>query len=379
MTELTLQKQRHCNDYSSKARGPSPSFWLGKRVLVTGHTGFKGSWLCSWLHLLGAEVHGLALDPELGSHYELNDTAKLMASDIRADIQSTGAVTQAVNKCQPDIVLHLAAQALVRPGYDDPLVTFSTNVMGTANVLQACRQATKLKAVVIVTTDKCYKNVDQPWPYRETDTLGGSDPYSASKACAELVAASFRSSFFNHENAAKVGTARAGNVIGGGDICCDRLLPDLFRSIDRKEPLQLRHPEAVRPWQHVLDALSAYLILAQTLAASEAPNVSYNFGPSNDTKWSVGRVINYALAAWGTATSTPQTAEDSAWAESVSLRLDSSLAQKELGWQPMLDTANALNWAVDWELAVRKGIPHQIITFEQIQRMMADRYAANVE
>lgn len=378
MTELNLHTPRHFKAYAPQKRGPSPSFWRGQRVLVTGHTGFKGSWLCAWLHLMGAKVHGLALDPEANGHFERSQTASLLASDTRADIQSSQAINETIKGCQPDLVLHLAAQALVRPGYDDPLQTFNTNALGTAHVLQACRQAQQLKSVVIVTTDKCYRNEGQPWPYRETDALGGHDPYSASKACAELIAASFRSSFFKHQDAAKIATARAGNVIGGGDVCRDRLLPDLFRSIDLKEPLHIRHPEAIRPWQHVIDALSGYLVLAQALAESEATGVAYNFGPSNETSWSVGRVIHQALAAWGTETTTQYAGQDAERRESACLRLDSSLAQQELGWQPALDTEQAINWTVDWERAVRKGLPPRQITFEQIERLMAGWKASDV-
>ena len=378
MTELTLHTPRHSNAYPIQKQGPSPLFWRGKRVLVTGHTGFKGSWLCSWLHSLGAEVHGLALDPEPDSHYERAQTEAFLASDFRADIQSKQAVDQAIQVSQPDLVLHLAAQALVRPGYDDPLGTFNTNALGTANLLQACRQAQDLKSVVIVTTDKCYRNEGHPWPYRETDALGGSDPYSASKACAELIAASFRASFFKNPGSARIGTARAGNVIGGGDVCRDRLLPDLFRSIDRKEPLQLRHAQAIRPWQHVLDALCGYLVLAQALAEQEASSVAYNFGPSNETLWSVGDVVQRALLAWGAETTPRQADKDMYRPESASLRLDSSLAQQDLGWHPALDTDQAITWTVEWETAVRNGTSPRQITFEQIERLMAGWKASNV-
>jgi CDP-glucose 4,6-dehydratase len=370
MTALTVHTPRQLNAYPTQAAGPSPSFWRGQRVLVTGHTGFKGSWLCTWLHLLGAQVHGLALKPEPNGHYERASTADLLTTDTRADIRSQEAVLQAIDTCQPDLVLHLAAQALVRPGYDDPLGTFNTNALGTAHVLQACRHAHKLKSVVIVTTDKCYRNEGQPWPYRETDALGGSDPYSASKACAELIASSFRTSFFNSPSSARIATARAGNVIGGGDVCRDRLLPDLFRSIDRSEALQLRYPQAVRPWQHVLDALGGYLVLAQALAQSEAQGVAYNFGPSNDSCWSVGEVVDRARSAWGLSASVEQTAQDPSRAESIALRLDSSLAHQDLGWQPLLDTEEAIAWTVEWERAVRKGISAQQITFSQIERLM---------
>lgn len=340
-------------------------------MLVTGHTGFKGSWLCHWLHLLGAQIHGVALDPENGGHYERAGTAKLLATDTRADIRSPEAIHQAIQQCQPDVVLHLAAQALVRTGYDDPLGTFNTNAQGTAHVLQACRYAPDLMSVVIVTTDKCYRNEGQAWPYRECDPLGGNDPYSASKACAELITASYRSSFFNQPGAARIATARAGNVIGGGDVCRDRLLPDLFRAMDLAQPLTLRYPQAERPWQHVLDALSGYLVLAQALAQSQTTGVAYNFGPSNETRWSVAHVVELAQSAWGISTASQKAPKDPVRAESMSLRLDSSLAHKDLGWASRLGTKQAINWTVEWELAVRQGISAQQITSQQINRLMA--------
>jgi CDP-glucose 4,6-dehydratase len=349
---------------------PTLAFWQGRRVLVTGHTGFKGSWLCHWLHLLGAEIHGLALDPESDGHYERAGTAKLLASDTRADIRSPEAIQQAIEQCQPDIVLHMAAQALVRTGYDDPLDTFNTNAQGTAHVLQACRHAPHLMSVVIVTTDKCYRNEGQAWPYRESDPLGGNDPYSASKACAELITASFRLSFFNQPGAARIATARAGNVIGGGDVCRDRLLPDLFRAMDLAQPLNLRYPQAVRPWQHVLDALGGYLVLAQALAQSQTTGVAYNFGPSNETPWSVAHVVDVAQSAWGISAVSQQATKDPVRAESMSLRLDSSLAHQDLGWTSRLGTKQAIDWTVEWELAVRQGTPAHQITCEQIERLM---------
>ena len=370
MTTPTAQSPRPVETHLGTVAEPSLSFWQGRSVLVTGHTGFKGSWLCHWLHLLGAEIHGLALDHESGSHYERAGTAKLLASDTRADIRSPEAIRQAIEQCKPDVVLHLAAQALVRTGYDDPLDTFNTNVQGTANVLQACRHAPHLMSVVIVTTDKCYRNEGQAWPYRESDPLGGNDPYSASKACAELITASFRLSFFNQPGAARIATARAGNVIGGGDVCRDRLLPDLFRAMDLAQPLTLRYPQAVRPWQHVLDALGGYLVLAQALAQSQTAGVAYNFGPSNETRWSVAHVVDVAQSAWGISAASQQATKDPVRAESMSLRLDSSLAHQDLGWTSRLGTKQAIDWTIEWELAVRQGIPAQQITCEQIERLM---------
>jgi CDP-glucose 4,6-dehydratase len=370
MTATTAKSPRTVQAHSRQDAVPSLFFWKDLRVLVTGHTGFKGSWLCHWLHLLGAQIHGLALEPDSRGHYELAGTAKLLSTDTRADIQSPQAIRQAIEKCQPDVVLHLAAQALVRTGYDDPLNTFNTNVQGTAHVLQACRHVPHLKSVVIVTTDKCYRNEGQAWPYRESDPLGGNDPYSASKACAELITASFRVSFFSQPGSARIATARAGNVIGGGDICRDRLLPDLFRAIDLAKPLTLRYPQAVRPWQHVLDALSGYLVLAQALAQSQTPGVAYNFGPPNESCWSVTNVVDAAQSAWGISSASQLAVHEPVRAESMSLRLDSSLAYQDLGWTTRLGTKQAIDWTVEWELAVRQGINAQQITCEQIERLM---------
>jgi CDP-glucose 4,6-dehydratase len=370
MTATTAKSPRTVQAHPRQDAVPSLFFWKDLRVLVTGHTGFKGSWLCHWLHLLGAQIHGLALEPDSRGHYELAGTAKLLSTDTRADIQSPQAIRQAIEKCQPDVVLHLAAQALVRTGYDDPLNTFNTNVQGTAHVLQACRHVPHLKSVVIVTTDKCYRNEGQAWPYRESDPLGGNDPYSASKACAELITASFRVSFFSQSGSARIATARAGNVIGGGDICRDRLLPDLFRAIDLAKPLTLRYPQAVRPWQHVLDALSGYLVLAQALAQSQTPGVAYNFGPPNESCWSVTNVVDAAQSAWGISSASQLAVHEPVRAESMSLRLDSSLAYQDLGWTTRLGTKQAIDWTVEWELAVRQGINAQQITCEQIERLM---------
>ena len=359
-------------------RLPDPDFWRERCVLVTGHTGFKGSWLCAWLHTLGAQIHGLALDPEPGGHFEKAGISALMASDSRGDIRSPEFVAKVIKASQPEVVIHMAAQALVRPGYDDPLATFGTNALGTANVLHACRGQSRLQALVAVTTDKCYRNNGEPWPYRENDPLGGTDPYSASKACAELIAASYRQSYFSHAGATPIATARAGNVIGGGDVCRDRLLPDLFRAISAKEPLTLRQPRAVRPWQHVLDALNGYLVLAQALARSQTGNTAFNFGPSNDTLWPVGQVVELALSLWGSPTQTSAASTDLSRRESISLRLDSSLAQLELGWKPLLTTEQAIGWTVNWERAVHQGGDALAVTLHQIQSLMAFRAPAYV-
>jgi CDP-glucose 4,6-dehydratase len=349
---------------------PDAARWAGRRVLVTGHTGFKGSWLSHWLSLMGAKVHGLALEPDAGGHFERAATARHLASDTRCDIRDAQMVQTVVQRVQPYVVFHLAAQALVRPSYDDPLSTLSTNAMGTAHVLQACRELPNLRAVVVVTTDKCYQNMGQPWPYRETDRLGGHDPYSASKACAELVTACFAQSYF--QDGPRVATARAGNVIGGGDVCGDRLLPDAFRAWDKGVPLAVRHPNAVRPWQHVLDALGAYLVLAQAL---DSPDLcladAYNFGPTEDAPWPVWRVLEVAEAAWGTALQELVSPSDLQRPEAASLRLDASMAMRDLHWRNRLGTAEAIEWTVEWERALRQGKSAIDITAQQIDRFMA--------
>jgi CDP-glucose 4,6-dehydratase len=344
--------------------------WAGRRVLVTGHTGFKGSWLVHWLHLMGAEVFGLALAPAANSHFERSQTARYLVQDSRCDIRDSQAVQSTVREAQPEFVFHLAAQALVRPSYDDPLETLATNAMGTAHVLQGCRGLPNLRAVVVVTTDKCYQNNGQPWPYRETDRLGGHDPYSASKACAELVTACFAQSFFR--GGPRVATARAGNVIGGGDVCGDRLLPDAFRAWDLGQPLTVRHPHAVRPWQHVLDALGAYLVLAQALSEPSLQlSEAYNFGPAEHEGWPVWRVLEAAETAWGAALTRRTLTEDLQRPEASALRLDASMALRDLNLRNQLDTAAAIDWTVEWEKAWRQGVSAAAITAEQIDRIMA--------
>ncbi len=349
------------------AAAPNAAFWASRRVLVTGHTGFKGSWLSWMLHALGAEVHGLALAPEPDSLFDMAEVASILASDLRVDIRQPERLAQAVADCRPQVVLHLAAQALVRVGYEDPLGTYDTNVQGTANLLQACRDRADLQAVLVVTTDKVYRDERQPWPYRETDPLGGHDPYSNSKACAELVVQAFRGSYFSGDARPRLVTARAGNVIGGGDRCRDRLLPDLFRALRAGRPLALRHPHATRPWQHVLDALSGYLVLAEAMAGGRAGLApAYNFGPSVDEIWSVADVARQACHQWGGGDVVTLAAPDGPH-ESLHLRLDASLARQSLGWQPRLDTRQAIAWTVDWERQLFAGQPAHALMQAQIR------------
>lgn len=317
----------------------------GRRVLVTGHTGFKGSWLCLWLRALGAEVTGLALDPSTEpSHWDL---LKLSISDHRADIRDETAVRGIFAAARPEIVFHLAAQPLVRRSYREPVTTWATNVMGTAHVLEAVRHTPDVRAVVVVTTDKCYENREWPWAYRERDRLGGHDPYSASKAGSELVAASYRTAFLQQPSAPLLATARGGNVIGGGDWSEDRLIPDLVRSVVAGEPLIIRSPHATRPWQHVLDCLSGYLLLGQRLLAEDiACADAWNFGPDGEGSRTVDEVLRDLARAWPQlrweVTSGPQPHEAGL------LQLDTAKAKMHLGWRPVWNLQKAISYTADW-------------------------------
>ncbi|MGE4239664.1 CDP-glucose 4,6-dehydratase [Ramlibacter sp.] len=280
---------------------PDIAFWRGKRVLLTGHTGFKGAWLSLWLHRLGAQVVGLSLPPATQPElFGLAGVAALIDSRF-GDIRDPAAVAAVVQSAQPEVVLHLAAQALVHEGYRQPLATFATNVQGTAHVLDALRNVTTVKAVVAVTTDKVYQNLEHPFPYRETDALGGHDPYSASKAACELVIACYRASYLAAQGMA-VASARAGNVIGGGDWSADRLIPDAVRAWSSGRPLTIRRPTAIRPWQHVLEPLAGYLRLAERLWAGPEAAGPYNFGPPTDEAATVREVIELARAAYSQGT-----------------------------------------------------------------------------
>jgi CDP-glucose 4,6-dehydratase len=280
------------------APGPNPDFWRGRRVLVTGHTGFKGSWLTLWLHRLGAHVTGLSLAPHTQPNLFSLARLEQFAKDDSCDVRDAGEVARRVALARPEIVFHLAAQALVRAGYLDPLATFATNTQGTANVLDACRPVDSVRVIVAITTDKVYQNLEHAFPYRESDALGGHDPYSASKAAAEIVIASYRDAYLSPRGIA-VGSARAGNVIGGGDWSVDRLIPDAVRAWGSGQPLGIRRPEAIRPWQHVLEPLAGYLLQAERLWSNPALAGAYNFGPQTSEAASVRKVIDLARAAYG--------------------------------------------------------------------------------
>ncbi len=284
----------------SEHRFPSTAFWKDKRVLVTGHTGFKGSWLSMWLHHLGAAVYGFALDPPTNpSLYEVASVANLMQSDVRCDLADYSRLRDVVASTQPEVVLHLAAQSLVRASYRKPVATLATNIMGTAHVLDALRGVDTVRVALMVTTDKVYRNLELPYPYREDDTLGGHDPYSASKAASEIVTSSYREAFLNAQGVA-VASARAGNVIGGGDWSEDRLIPDAIRSWSADKALEIRNPQAIRPWQHVLEPLCGYLILAEQLWFQPELAGAYNFGPHTHEAATVKKVVEMAREFYGT-------------------------------------------------------------------------------
>ncbi len=319
--------------------------YRNRRVLVTGHTGFKGSWLSLWLQQLGAKVTGVALAPEASpNHWDL---LGLDVEDHRIDIRDWVRLEKTLHQARPEIIFHLAAQPLVRRSYREPLETWSTNVMGTANVLEASRHCPDLRAIVVITTDKCYENREWPWGYRENDTLGGHDPYSASKAAAELVAASYRSAYFEQAGGPLLATARAGNVIGGGDWSEDRLIPDLVRAVQNNQSLEIRSPQATRPWQHVLESLCGYLMLGEKLLSGNARfSEAWNFGPDVSGNQSVQAVLKRLSGFWPEIRW--QVAQKPQAHEATLLYLDAAKARTELKWQPVWDLEKTLAATAQW-------------------------------
>lgn len=340
-------------------------FWRGKRVFLTGHTGFKGGWLALWLSEMGAEVHGYALAPSTDpSFYAVTGLAERLACSTIADIRDADRLRDALCVSAPEIVLHLAAQPLVRYSYAEPVETYAVNVMGTVNLFEAVRQTPCVKAVVNVTTDKCYENRERSEPYGENEALGGYDPYSSSKACSELVTTAYRRSFLAAQGIA-LGSARAGNVIGGGDWADDRLLPDFLRAIDAGQTLKIRYPHAIRPWQHVLEPLSGYLQLAEKLhTANSAFAEAWNFGPeeadSRPVEWLVENLCKRVPGARWHCEDAPQLHEAS------TLKLDSSKAKQRLHWRPRWALEQALAHTIDWHLAWRRGADMQDFSLQQI-------------
>ncbi|MEM8963963.1 MAG: CDP-glucose 4,6-dehydratase [Acidobacteriota bacterium] len=349
------------------------AFWRGRRVFLTGHTGFKGSWATLWLRHLGAEVVGYALDPpsepNLWRLLDLGDEI----TDLRGDIRNGARTARAIADAAPEIVLHFAAQSLVREGYKSPVDTYAINVMGTAHVLEAVRAVDSVRAVVVVTTDKCYDNREWVWPYRENEAMGGKDPYSSSKGCAELVTAAYRDSFFSSPDTPMIASARAGNVIGGGDWATDRLLPDLMRGALSGEPVHIRSPHAVRPWQHVLEPIAGYLRLAEALCGDDGATYAegWNFGPVLDDAKSVGWIVRH-IAKRCDASSWPglEWREDPGPhpPEAHTLKLDSSKAAALLDWRPRLRLGTALDWTAEWFAGYRDEVDVRALSENQVLR-----------
>lgn len=355
-----------------------PGFWQGRNVLVTGHTGFKGGWLSLWLQKLGARLVGYSLRPPTEPNlFHVAEVESGMTS-IDGDIRDLARLAAVVEEHRPEIVIHMAAQSLVRQSYRDPVETYQTNIMGTVNLLEAARRCPSIRAVLIVTSDKCYENREWVWPYRENEPLGGHDPYSSSKACAELVTAAYRSSFFSVKSGSKpaplVASVRAGNVIGGGDWAQDRLVPDCMRSFIAEQPVQLRYPLAVRPWQHVLEPLSGYMKLAERLLVDDSPSFAeaWNFGPNANDDATVGEVARLAAELWGDA-SVAVSDEESVAHEASLLRLDVTKALTFLEWRPLWALDRALRETTNWYKAWHSGEEMRAYTLAQISAYEHER------
>ena len=341
-------------------------FWRGKRVFLTGHTGFKGSWLALWLQSMGAELCGLALAPP--SSPNLHTTAGVGAAmqSIVGDIRDLETVRRTMTAFRPEIVFHLAAQALVRTSYAEPVETYATNVMGTVHVLEAARATASVRCIVNVTTDKCYDNREWLWGYREDEAMGGHDPYSSSKGCAELVTAAYRRSFLADAGVA-LASARAGNVIGGGDWAVDRLVPDILRAFERGEPVRIRSPGSIRPWQHVLEPLAGYLTLAERLHVDgDGFAEAWNFGPDDDDARPVQWIVERMVERWGEGAGWRVDAGDHPY-EARYLKLDISKARQRLGWRPRWDLGTALTRIVDWHRAWLGGQDMHAFSLGQIR------------
>lgn len=344
--------------------------YKNRKVLITGHTGFKGSWLCILLNKLGADVYGYALDPPTNPSLYIEANIDEFVTSYIGDIRNLDYLKEVMNKVQPEIVIHMAAQPLVRESYNIPVETYAVNVMGTVHLLEACRNASNVKAIVNVTTDKCYENQEWYWGYRETEPMGGYDPYSNSKGCSELVTSSYRNSYFNSKDYSKHGvaiaTARAGNVIGGGDWAEDRLIPDFIRAISKGEEVKIRSPFAIRPWQHVLEPLTGYLKLAAKLYTEGAEYAeAWNFGPDDRDAQNVEWITSTICKLWGEGASfsidtNPQPHEANY------LKLDCSKAKAELGWYPKWDIHTALQSIVEWNKTFLKGENIRKVSEEQI-------------
>ncbi|CAK0756809.1 CDP-glucose 4,6-dehydratase [Gammaproteobacteria bacterium] len=359
---------------SARSMLPDATAWADRRVFLTGHTGFKGAWLSLWLQRMGARLSGYALAPPTDPNlFEIAGVASGMQA-THGDIRDLATLTQAMQVAKPEVVIHMAAQSLVRHSYIDPVGTYATNLMGTVHVLEAVCHTPSVHSVVVVTSDKCYENREWVWGYRENEAMGGYDPYSNSKGCAELATAAYRSSFFNPAQYATHGVAvasvRAGNVIGGGDWARDRLIPDILRAFDAGEPVQIRSPNALRPWQHVLEPLCGYLVLVERLLREgTAYGEGWNFGPLLGDVQPVSYVVDKMTSLWG---------KDAAWSvdttdrphEAQCLKLDCAKAHQRLNWQPRMDIDAALTRVIEWHRAYRAGADMREITLQQISDYM---------
>lgn len=353
----------------------TPAFWQGKKVFLTGHTGFKGSWLALWLQSMGAQVQGFALmPPTTPALFDVANVVKGMQSCI-GDIRDLQAITHSMVGFNPDVLIHMAAQPLVRLSYREPLQTYATNVMGTLHVLEAARLCPNLRAIVNVTTDKCYENREWEWGYREDEPMGGHDPYSNSKGCVELITASYRNSFFNTPHAAALASARAGNVIGGGDWAEDRLIPDILRAFEKGQPVTVRNPQATRPWQHVLEPLSGYLVLAEHLWKNGHQFAQgWNFGPKDEDARPVEWILNYMVDSWGDGAHW-QLDRDSHPHEANYLKLDISKARARLNWAPTWNLEKTLSRIVQWHRAFLSGADIQAQCLDEIHAYMSAMHA----
>lgn len=356
-----------------KSTKVDPQFWKGKRVFLTGHTGFKGGWLSLWLSSMGANIIGYALAPNTAPNlFNTLEIDSLIETSHIADIRDLVTLQKAMLEAKPDVVIHMAAQPLVRYSYVNPVETYATNVMGTVHVLESMRSIDSVRSTVIVTSDKCYENKEWVWGYRENEPMGGYDPYSNSKGCAELVTSAYRQSYFSNPNSInKVATARAGNVIGGGDWSVDRLVPDAIKAFELNKPLMIRNPLATRPWQHVLEPLSGYLILAQALYEHGSSFVSgWNFGPRDEDNRSVQEVVDLLISGWGDSARWEKEGLEQPH-EANLLRLDCSRARAQLGWMPKWNLETAIQKIIEWQKSFQAKEDMQALSLAQIKYYMS--------